>query len=78
MEFPAEEPSSVVGRVLDPPPTSECQHEWLPTTRGKLGNDTVKHQPKYYLKMWRSNIQYLMEQNLVIQLLLLLVVKQLL
>jgi len=67
MESPAaEEPPSVVGRVLDPAPASECQHEWLTRTRDKMGNETV----------WRINIEYLMEQNLEIQLLLLLVVKQ--
>jgi len=46
-EFPAEEPPSVVGRVLDPAPASECQHEWLTRTRDKLGNQAVKHKPKY-------------------------------
>lgn len=47
MEFPLDEPLSVVGRFLDPPvPASECQLEWLTRTRDKLDNQTVKHQTK--------------------------------
>lgn len=36
MEFPLDEPLSVVGRVLDPVPASECQLECLKWTMDKL------------------------------------------
>lgn len=42
MEFPLDDPSSVVGTALDPVPASEGQLKWLTRTGVKSGNQTEK------------------------------------
>lgn len=42
MEFPLDDPSSVVGTALDPVPASEVQLKWLTRTGVKSGNQTEK------------------------------------